>query len=175
MWTNDSFTFTGKYYAVKDAVCLPKPAQKPSPPILVGGKGEKLLLKVVAKYADAWNVDEIPPDAYAHKLEVIRNYCASEKTNYDQIEKTLETYLLISDKPEHQQILLDWTNRGKQPPTATLDDIKRNYIMGSVEEVTEKFAEYIKVGVQRFLIYFMDFPTLNSVLPLAQQVVPSLD
>ena len=46
--------------------------------------------------------------------------------------------------------------------------------MGSVEEVTEKFAEYIKVGVQRFLIYFMDYPTLNSILPLTQQVMPSL-
>lgn len=176
MWTNDSFTFKGKYYSVKDAVCLPKPAQKPAPPILVGGKGEKLLLKVVAKYSDAWNIDEVPPDAYAHKLEVILNHCNSVGTDYDHIEKTLETYLLISDKPEHQQRLVDWTNwhRRNRPPPATLDEIKRNYIMGSVEEVTDKFAEYIKVGVQRFLIYFMDYPTLNSVLPLAQQVVPSL-
>ena len=172
MWTNDSFTFVGKYYSVKDAVCLPKPMQKPTPPILIGGKGEQLLLKAVAKYADAWNIDEIPPEGYTHKLEVIRNYCEAAGTNYDRIEKTLETYLLISDKREHQQRLLDWTNRGGNQ--TTLDDIKRDYVMGSVEEVTEKFAEYIKVGVQRFLIYFMDYPTLNSILPLTRQVMPSL-
>lgn len=173
MWTNDSFTFAGRYYSVKDAVCLPKPVQKPSPPILIGGKGEQLLLKAVAKYADGWNIDEVPPDAYANKLEVIRNHCKVAGTSYDRIEKTLETYLLISDKPEHQQRLLDWTNRGGKQ-VATLDEIKRDYVMGSVEEVTEKFAEYVNVGVQRFLIYFMDFPTLNSILPLAQEVIPSL-
>ena len=174
MWTSDSFSFTGKYYSVKDAVCLPKPIQKPHPPILIGGKGEQLMLKVVARYADAWNTDELPPDAYAHKLQVIRDHCKAVGTNYDHIQKTLETYLLISDKLEHQQRLLDWTNRGGKR-MATLDQIKRDYIMGSVEEVTEKFAEYIKLGVERFLIYFMDYPTLNSILPLVQQVIPSLD
>jgi alkanesulfonate monooxygenase SsuD/methylene tetrahydromethanopterin reductase-like flavin-dependent oxidoreductase (luciferase family) len=173
MWTNDSFTFAGKYYSVKDAVCLPKPTQKPSPPIIIGGKGEQLLLKAVAKYADGWNIDEVPPDGYAHKLEVIRDHCKAVGTNYGRIEKTLETYLLISDKPEHQQRLLDWTTRGGRN-AATMDEIKRDYVMGSVEEVTEKFAEYIKVGVQRFQIYFMDYPTLNSILPLAKEVMPSL-
>ena len=185
MWTNDRFTFKGKYYSVNEAACLPKPIQKPSPKILIGGKGEKLLLKAVAKYADAWNIDELTPKDYSQKLDVIRCHCKNQGTNYDQIEKTLETYLLVSDKPEQQQILVDWTNwhiaksperkrLGKQPVTVNLESIKEEYIMGSVEQVTERFAEYIKIGVQRFMIYFMDYPTLNSILPFAQQVVPSL-
>jgi F420-dependent oxidoreductase-like protein len=190
MWTHDSFTFKGRYYSVNEAICAPKPIQKPTPPILIGGKGEKLLLKVVAKYADGWNIDELTTEDYAHKLEVIRNHCKTLGTNYDHIEKSLETYLLISDKPEHQKILVDWTNRrwenrnsailrerersGRKPHTVTLDDIRHKYIFGSVEQVIDRFSEYVDIGVQRFMIYFMDYPTLNSIVPFAKQVVPSL-
>jgi F420-dependent oxidoreductase-like protein len=190
MWTNDSFTFKGRYYSVNGAVCDPKPIQKPTPPIVIGGRGEKLLLKVVAKYGNAWNIDEMAKNEYAHKLEVIKTHCKAVGTNYDRIEKTLETYVLISDRPEHHKILLDWTNRrmndrntaiflerqraGIEPRAATLDDIRREYIFGSIQEVTERFSEYIDIGVQRFMIYFMDYPTLNSIIPFAKQVMPSL-
>jgi F420-dependent oxidoreductase-like protein len=186
MWTNDRFTFKGKYYSVNEAACLPKPIQKPSPKILIGGKGEKLLLRAVARYADAWNIDELTTEDYAHKLQVIKEHCSSVGTDYNKIEKTLEMYVLVSDKPEQQQRLVDWTNShiatsperkrlGKQPFSVKMEDIKKEYIFGSVEEVTERFAEYIKIGVQRFMIYFMDYPTLNSILPFAKEVVPSLN
>jgi F420-dependent oxidoreductase-like protein len=190
MWTNESFTFKGKYYSVNGAVCSPKPVQKPTPPIIIGGKGEKILLKVVAKYANGWNIDEMTLEDYAHKLDVLRKHCKTQGTDYDQIEKTLETYVLISPKPEQHKILVDWTNgryhaeksaiigemkrSGVKARTATLDDIKREYIFGSVEQVIERFSQYIDIGVQRFMIYFMDYPTLNSIVPFAKQVVPSL-
>jgi alkanesulfonate monooxygenase SsuD/methylene tetrahydromethanopterin reductase-like flavin-dependent oxidoreductase (luciferase family) len=187
LWTaDDRFTFKGKYYNVNGAKCLPKPVQKPCPKILIGGKGEKLLLRAVARYADAWNIDELTTSDYAHKLQVLQDHCKAVGTDYTKIEKTLETYLLISDRPEQQQRLVDWTNEhsassperkrlGKQPMTVKLEDIRKEYIFGSVKEVTDRFADYIKVGVQRFMIYFMDYPTLNSILPFAKQVVPSLD
>jgi F420-dependent oxidoreductase-like protein len=185
MWTEDRFTFRGKYYSVNEAACLPKPIQKPSPKILIGGKGEKLLLKAVARYADAWNIDELTTEDYAHKLQVIKDHCSSVGTDYNKIEKTMEQYVLISDKPEKQQMLVDWTNMhiatsperkrlGKPPVTVKLEDIRKEYIFGSVEEVTERFADYINVGVQRFMIYFLDYPSLDSILPLAKEVIPSL-
>ena len=185
MWTQDRFTFKGKYYSVNEAACLPKPIQKPRPKIMIGGKGEKLLLRAVARYADAWNIDELTPEDYAHKLQVIKDHCSSVGTDYNRIEKTIEQYVLISDRPEQQQRLVDWTNMhiatsperrrlGKQPVTVKLEDIRKEYIFGSVEEVTERFAEYIKVGVERFMIYFMDYPSLDSITLLAKEVIPSL-
>lgn len=185
MWTNDRFTFKGKYYSVNEAACLPKPIQKPSPKIMIGGKGEKLLLKAVARHADAWNIDELTTEDYAHKLQVIKEHCNSVGTDYNKIEKTMEQYVLITDKPDRQKLLVDWTNMhiatsperkrlGKQPFTVKMEDIKKEYIFGSIEEVTERFAEYINVGVQRFMIYFLDYPSLDSILPLAKEVIPSL-
>jgi len=185
LWTNDSYSFEGKYYNVHDAACLPKPIQKPYPRILIGGKGEKLLLKAVARYGDAWNIDEFSPDAYAKKLDILRSHCQTVGRNYDDIEKTLETYLLITDKPEHYQRIVDWVTwqteinserirLGRPATRANIDQVKQEYVVGTVSQVTERLAEYIEVGVQRFMIYFLDYPTLNSILPFAQQVMPSL-
>ena len=63
MWTDEpTATFEGKYYQIKNAYSNPKPIKKPSPPILVGGGGEKRTLEIVAKYADACNLyDQLKP------------------------------------------------------------------------------------------------------------------
>lgn len=185
MWTQERFTFKGKYYSVNEAACLPHPVQKPHPKIMVGGKGEQLLLKAVAKYGDAYNIDELTPEDYAHKLEVIRQHCTAAGTDYNRIEKTMEQYVLITNNPENEKKLVDWTNMhiatsperkrlGKQPVTVKLEEIKKEYVFGTVEQVTERLGMYIDVGVQRFMIYFMDFPTLNTILPFARDVMPSL-
>jgi F420-dependent oxidoreductase-like protein len=185
MWTEDRFTFKGKYYNVSEAACFPKPIQKPHPKILIGGKGEKLLLKAVSRYADAYNIDELSPEVYAHKLQVIRKYCDELGTDYNRIEKTMEQYVLVTDNPEQEKRLVDWTNAhietsperkrlGKPSTTVTLEDIRQEYVFGTVEQVTERLGKYVDVGVERFMIYFMDYPTLDSILPFAREVMPSL-
>src|SRR5262245_23885001 len=64
MFTQDKTTVRGKHYTVTDAMCLPKPVQRPHPPIMIGGTGEKVLLKLVARYADMWNAS-----APAHQMK----------------------------------------------------------------------------------------------------------
>jgi alkanesulfonate monooxygenase SsuD/methylene tetrahydromethanopterin reductase-like flavin-dependent oxidoreductase (luciferase family) len=185
MWTQDSFTFKGKHFNVDNAICLPKPVQKPSPKIIIGGKGEKLLLRAVARYADGYNIDELTVEDYEHKLQVIKDHCLSVGTDYNRIERTMEQYVLISNNPAQEQRLVDWTNMhiatsperkrlGKGPVTVKIEDIRKEYIFGNIEQVTDRLAEYVKMGVQRFMIYFMDYPTLNTILPFAREVVPSL-
>jgi alkanesulfonate monooxygenase SsuD/methylene tetrahydromethanopterin reductase-like flavin-dependent oxidoreductase (luciferase family) len=61
MWGEEVASFEGKYYWIRDAICNPKPIQKPHPVIMVGGSGEKHLLKVVAKHADSYNLFLVPP------------------------------------------------------------------------------------------------------------------
>ena len=183
MWTNEAFSFSGQYYDVKEAICNPKPIQKPSPRIWLAGKGEKLLLKAVAKYADGWNTDEISPQEYARKLGVLRAHCDSLQTSYERIEKSLENFLLISDKQEDLKRVVDWSNWAAQvqaeygdskPVVGTLEDMKPKYILGSVREVTDRVADYIKAGVEHFMLYFLDYPSMKSLRSFAQEVIPSL-
>ncbi len=183
MWSNRNFSYTGQYYKVDSAVCEPKPIQKPCPRIWLGGSGEKWLLNVVAKYADGWNVGEIRPEEYARKLNVLRAHCNSHGTDYDHIEKSLETIVLISERPEDLERIVRWSNwfaavqaetKEMKPATGNLENMKQQYILGSLRDVTERAGEYVKAGVQHFMIYFLDYPSTDNMKTFAKEVVPSL-
>lgn len=74
LWTEPRVTFEGRYYRLRDAYCEPKPVQRPRPPLMIGGGGEKLMLRVVAKHADGWNTFGTP-DVFRRKLAVLREHC----------------------------------------------------------------------------------------------------
>ncbi len=86
MWREDDVTYEGKYYSVHNAYLDPKPS--PIPPILIGGSGEQLTLKVVAKHADWWNGGGTR-ETYAHKLDVLRGHCEAIGRDVNAIKKTV--------------------------------------------------------------------------------------
>jgi alkanesulfonate monooxygenase SsuD/methylene tetrahydromethanopterin reductase-like flavin-dependent oxidoreductase (luciferase family) len=75
LFTEPTVDFDGRYYQLKDARSEPKPVQKPYPPFVIGGGGEQLTLRVVAKYADIWNYTGSSVEEFAHKVEVLRGHC----------------------------------------------------------------------------------------------------
>lgn len=89
MWSDDDGPFDGKHYRLAETMNHPQPIQRPYPPILIGGGGERKTLRLVAKYADACNLFGGDQDAVAHKLDVLKGHCETEGTDYDRIEKTV--------------------------------------------------------------------------------------
>jgi len=87
LWSDKRTTFKGKYFSVENAILEPKPVQKPHPPLMIGGGGEQLTLRAVARYANACNVGGTP-EQVRHKFEVLRRHCEAQKRNYDEIERT---------------------------------------------------------------------------------------
>jgi F420-dependent oxidoreductase-like protein len=87
MWSEKRTTFKGKYFQAENAILEPKPVQKPHPPLMIGGGGEQLTLRAVARHANACNVGGTP-DQVRHKFEVLRRHCETQKRNYDEIERT---------------------------------------------------------------------------------------
>ena len=87
LWTEEKASYEGKYYRVDEAVCEPKPLQKPHPPITIGGSGEKLTLKVAAQHADRFDWGTLPFEVYKHKLEVLGGHCKSVGRDVREIEK----------------------------------------------------------------------------------------
>src|SRR5262245_6152095 len=77
MMTQETTTVHGKHYTVTDALGLPKPLQKPHPPIMIGGTGEKVLLKIVARHADMWNASA-PAERMGHLIDVIARHADKE-------------------------------------------------------------------------------------------------
>ncbi|MGZ4487252.1 MAG: LLM class F420-dependent oxidoreductase [Nocardioides sp.] len=89
MWSDDDGAYTGRHYQLAETVCVPAPLQRPHPPILVGGSGERKTLRLVATYADACNLFGEGPEVIRHKLDVLRRHCDDVGRDYDEIEKTV--------------------------------------------------------------------------------------
>lgn len=89
MWSDDDGAYTGKHYRLAETVNVPPPVQRPHPPVLIGGSGERKTLRMVAQYADACNLFGESPDVVRHKLDVLRRHCDDVGRDYDTIEKTM--------------------------------------------------------------------------------------
>ena len=78
MWSEPRATFDGKYFHIKEAMLEPKPVQKPHPPILIGGSGEQLTLRAVARWGDACNVFG-DPEMVKKKYAILRKHCEDSR------------------------------------------------------------------------------------------------
>lgn len=90
LWTETVANFDGKYYQLKDARCEPKPVQKPHPPFVIGGSGEQLTLRVVAKYASIWNFVGGDVETFGHKNKVLEEHCAAIGRDPSAIERSIQ-------------------------------------------------------------------------------------
>ncbi len=89
MWSGEAKPYDGRYAHLENALNVPNSLQRPHPPILIGGMGERKTLRLVAQYADACNFFAVPrPGVLEHKLDVLREHCQALGRPYDQIEKT---------------------------------------------------------------------------------------
>ena len=89
MWSEEDGPYDGAHYRLAETVNVPPAVQRPHPPILIGGSGERKTLRLVAQYADACNLFGESPETVAHKLDVLRRHCDDLGRDYDAIEKTV--------------------------------------------------------------------------------------
>jgi len=91
MWSADDGPYTGAHYQLAETVCVPPPIQRPGPPVLIGGSGERKTLRLVARYADACNLFAMAggPAEVRHKLEVLERHCAEADRDPATIQKTI--------------------------------------------------------------------------------------
>lgn len=161
LWTQTPASYDGKYYKITNAYCEPKP--NPVPPILIGGGGEQLTLKIVAQYADWWNFPGGTVENYAHKLDVLRGHCDAVGRDYDSIVKTwsAESIAVAETEAEAKQIL-------------DASPYKSNAIVGTPPQVAEQLQRFVDVGVEYFSVRVVDFPSSKGLELFAREVVPLL-
>ena len=153
-------TFHGQYHHIDKAACNPKPS--PPPPVMVGGAGEKLMLRVIAQYADWWNLVGVTPESYVHKIEVLHRHCTEVGRNPAEIRKTWMGVVSIAST--HQQA----EDNMKEYPIWP-DDVP---ILGTPSEVVTRLREYIDLGVDLFILAFADEPQLTGINLFLNEVMP---
>jgi F420-dependent oxidoreductase-like protein len=91
LWTEETVTYEGRYYQLNEARCEPKPIQKPYPPFVIGGGGEQLTLRVVARYADISNFSGVVSlDDFTRKSRLLDSYCEEIGRDPAEIERSIQ-------------------------------------------------------------------------------------
>lgn len=197
MWTEDRPNFEGKYYRIRDATCNPKPVQKPYPPIWIAGHGERML-KLVAKYADGWNWMSTTVDEHQKLINTIRESCERIGRNHDNITMSWQGRILIArsradlkekidaihrlnpryplslDRNVMEVPAYESVQRDVLGASAELIDFRAQGLVGTPEEIVERMRRYMDIGVQHFILQFLDYPSTDGIELVAEKVMPAL-
>jgi F420-dependent oxidoreductase-like protein len=160
MWQEPRATFHGQYFRIQDAILEPKPVQKPGPPILIGGSGEKLTLRAVARFGDGCNITG-DLDTVQRKFAVLRWHCDTEGRNFDEIERTTVTNVLLARDEAALKAKFERLNTPAQLPG----------VVGTVSQVMEVLGRYQEIGIQLFIANIYKNDTETEEL-LATEVMP---
>jgi len=160
MFTQEKPGFEGKYYRIENAYCTPRPSTLP--PIMIGGGGRKKTLRVVAQYADWWNIPGCTVDEYASLLGALRDHCEAVERDYDSIVKTwMVDCVAIAETHEAAEALAQASPlRG---PGA---------IVGTPDEVYTQLKRYTDLGATHLMLRFTDFPKSDGAKLFARTVLP---
>jgi F420-dependent oxidoreductase-like protein len=137
LYTQTSANFDGRFYQLKNASLEPKPVQQPLP-LLIGGGGEQVTLKITAKWADEWNVWGTPA-TLKQKMAILDGHCRAIARDPRSIKRSAVALLFMSDDAAYLERM-----RGTKMQQAT--------IIGTAEEVAATVAEYAALGVDELIV-----------------------
>jgi F420-dependent oxidoreductase-like protein len=166
MWTEKpSASFNGKYYKIQNAYCNPKPIQKPSPPILVGGSGEKRTLRIVAKYADACNLFG-SAETVRKKLNILKEHCKSIGRDYDSILKSKLGAIVIDDNKEMAKSRVQQTFKGIPE-----EQINEFVMYGTPEDILREIELLEQAGIQYLIVDLEPSRELEALDMFANKII----
>jgi alkanesulfonate monooxygenase SsuD/methylene tetrahydromethanopterin reductase-like flavin-dependent oxidoreductase (luciferase family) len=153
-------TFEGRYHRIDGAVCQPKPSLPP--PVMIGGAGEKLMLRVIAQHADWWNLVGVTPEVYARKIGILEQHCAAVARNPRDIRKTwMGVVSIAANRAQAEAAIAAYPIWPQDTP-----------IVGTPAEVVEQLRRFTALGVDLFILAFADEPALTGINLFVNEVMP---
>jgi len=181
-WGDDRFSFAGEHYAVEGLQVAPPPIQRPRPPILIGGNGEGVTLKLVARHADACNVSELKDlgngqervggvERIRRKFDALSRHCQTEGRPEEEILRTHFTLQLVLARTEEEAK----AKRARLAAASTSPATRRAQpsaaVAGTPEQVAVHYRALVEAGVQYFVAQ-LDASDQETIELLAAEVVP---
>ena len=153
LWIEKQVTYQGRYFSVKAAHCEPRP--DPVPPILIGGKGTRML-RLVARYADEWNAGWLGPEEYRQKLSILEQQCREVGCDPAQIRRS-------------------WFGRCVcVPSNKEASTLEGSGLLGTPDQIVEQLQAYVELGVHRFMLGSRSLSDTTTVELLAKEVLPNV-
>lgn len=185
--TGEELTFDGEHYQCQEAICLPRPAQSPRPPVWIGGKGD-LLLRTAARVADGWNFSWIGSfETYAERSRSADEACEAEGRDPSTLLRSVGAYVLVgrddADLRARFDRLIDRTPEGVFPAgtrgsAVSWESFRRDHVTGTVAEVTDRLGRLTELGVRDVIVTAGALPFQvadpEDVELLGAEIAPSL-
>ncbi|MFI5958023.1 LLM class F420-dependent oxidoreductase [Cryptosporangium sp. NPDC051539] len=163
----ETYSFDGKHYQVVDSPALPKPAQSPRPPIVIGGKGKKRTPALTVKYADEFNVPFDSVETVKAQYDVVRAAC--EQAGRDPKELVFSAAQIVVCGRDDAEVARRAAAVGRD-----VDELKQNGVCGTPDEVAAKLRQYAEAGAERAYLQFLDLGDLDHLALIAEEVAPQL-
>jgi alkanesulfonate monooxygenase SsuD/methylene tetrahydromethanopterin reductase-like flavin-dependent oxidoreductase (luciferase family) len=157
--------YQGQYYHTQELTENPLPVQKPHPPIMIGGSGEKVTLRLVAQYAQFCNVGG-DPETVGRLLEALKGHCDRLGRDYDAITKSCYTMVMIGK---------DEAEVAKKRETLSRYIPRRGASIGTPEQLIEEFRRYRKAGVEYLIFRMPDWTDAETIQLFSDTVAAALE
>jgi F420-dependent oxidoreductase-like protein len=170
MWTTpegETFTYEGKHYTVKDSPALPKPYQRPHPPIIIGGFGPKRTPRLAARYANEYNMAFAPLNIVSDRFKTVREMC--EKEGRDPSTMVLSTAQVVCVGADEAEFLKRAEAIGRPP-----DQLRAGGVAGTPDEAIAFLPQIAETGATRVYLQFLDLSDLEHAKLVASEVAPKL-
>jgi F420-dependent oxidoreductase-like protein len=167
MWTQPETSFDGTYYKLHRANCDPKPLQQPHPPIWIGGGGEQLTLRVVARFADCSNFGGKPHE-WKRKRDILLGHCQAVGRDPDEIRMTWGPEVFLRES--EAEVVEGGTRSLWGEP---FDSWREGNLVGTPEQVCEKMQRYVDLGCRGFTPWCSDYPDTTTLELFATTVMPA--
>jgi alkanesulfonate monooxygenase SsuD/methylene tetrahydromethanopterin reductase-like flavin-dependent oxidoreductase (luciferase family) len=179
MWTEDVVDYDGRYYQLKGAICQPKPIQEPHIPFWVAGGGEKVTLKIAARYAQYTNFS-IELEDFRHKSDLLSDHCIDVGTDFDRIVRSSNFNILVGANESEVAEKLAWlrTHMTTYVSQNKGERFAKSYeaTSGTPEQIISHLREWEAAGMTYTIVNFADAAYDSSSLELfAKEVIPAFD
>jgi F420-dependent oxidoreductase-like protein len=161
----ERFDFEGEHFQLHDSPALPAPVQSPGPPVIVGGKGKKRTPALAARYAAEFNV---PFSSVATSRDLfgrVRDAC--EATGRDPGDMVLSNALVLCVGKDEAEL-----SRRAEAIGQDVDELRRDALGGTPQEVVERLGEYADAGSSRAYLQVLDLSDLDHLDLVASEVMP---
>ncbi|MGV9717360.1 LLM class F420-dependent oxidoreductase [Rhodococcus pyridinivorans] len=163
----ETFSYEGEHVRIENSPALPKPHQRPHPPIVMGGAGKKRTPALAARYADEFNVPFKSLDETKVLFECVRSACRD--AGRDPEELTYSNALVLCCGRDEDEIARRAARIGRE-----VDELRENGLAGTPQELIEKIRTFAEAGTQRIYLQVLDLADLEHLELVANEVMPAV-
>jgi alkanesulfonate monooxygenase SsuD/methylene tetrahydromethanopterin reductase-like flavin-dependent oxidoreductase (luciferase family) len=183
LWSQEEASFKGRYFTLKRAHCHPRPVQRPSPPLVIGGIGETRTLPIVARRADEWNAYSLTPKAYHAKVAALERHCEQAGRPMSAIRRSIAAPLATAASEAGVQIRIDRLTDVFPLPLQFPPELapftpkvlrERGWLVGTPPQVVEQIQALKAEGVHRVMLHHLDVEDHESLALVASDILPAV-